>query len=127
MRLACQAYGREVVTLANKPPEGPTLGQYIDDARQRAGYSLRGLAAITGYPMSRINRLLKDEVDRPSPVTLMRLADTLSLSACGLFALAGHPYPGLDDMLRNDYGLPGEAITKVHDVIRTYSAPEGKR
>ena len=110
----------------NVSPQGPTLGQYLDDARQRAGFSLRALAAITGYPMSRINRLVKDEVERPSPATLIQLADVLNLSACGLFTLAGHPYPNLDDMLRNDYRLPGEAIAKVHDVIDTYSAPEGK-
>jgi transcriptional regulator with XRE-family HTH domain len=107
-------------------PDGPTLGRYLDDARQRAGFSLRALAAITGYPMSRINRLLKDEVERPSPATLVQLADALNLSASGLFALAGHPYPDLDDVLRNDYGLPDQAIAKVHDVIRAYAAPEGK-
>jgi transcriptional regulator with XRE-family HTH domain len=76
--------------------------------------------------MSRINRLLKDEVDRPSPATLVRLADALSLSACGLFALAGLPYPNLDDVLRTDYRLPHEAIAKVREVIAEYTAPEGK-
>jgi hypothetical protein len=69
---------------------------------------------------------LKDDVERPSPATLVQVADALNLSASGLFALAGQPYPDLDDVLRNDYGLPDQAIAKVHDVIRTYAAPEGK-
>jgi transcriptional regulator with XRE-family HTH domain len=109
----------------NKPPDGMTLGRYLDDARQHAGYSLRRLAAITGYPMSRINRLMKDEVDRPSPATLMQLANALDLSACALFTLAGHPYPEFDDMLRTDYGLPDEAITKIRDIIHGHATSEG--
>lgn len=110
------------------PPGGETtLGRYLDDARQHAGYSLRKLAAITGYPMSRINRLLKDEVDRPSPATLMQLADALNLPPCALFTLAGHPYPSLDDILRADYRLPDEAITKIHDIISGYAATERSR
>jgi transcriptional regulator with XRE-family HTH domain len=107
-------------------PPGPTLGQCLDNARQRVGYSLRGLAAAVGVPMSRINRLLKDEVERPSPATLVRLADALDLSTCQIFTLAGHPYPDLDDLLRTDYGLPDDAITKVHDVLYEYAALEGK-
>jgi hypothetical protein len=55
----------------------------------------------------------------------MQLADALELSACRLFALAGHPYPTLGDVLRTDYGLADEAITKVNAIIDAYAAPEG--
>jgi transcriptional regulator with XRE-family HTH domain len=110
-----------------KPTGGTTLGRYLDDARQQAGYSMRKLAASTGYPMSRINRLLKDEVGRPSPATLMQLSDALNLPVCGLFTLAGHPYPSLDDILRADYRLPDEAVAKIHDIIRDYAASERNR
>jgi transcriptional regulator with XRE-family HTH domain len=117
---------REVVMpIKATPADGQSLGQYLDDGRRRAGYSLRTLAAITGYPMSRINRLLKDEVDRPSPATLVHLADALQLSTCRLFGLAGHPYPDLDDVLRGEYRLPDEAIARIHDIINDYAAPEG--
>lgn len=77
--------------------------------------------------MSRINRLLKDEVDRPSPATLMQLADALNLSACDLFTLADHPYPNLADILRAHYHLPDEAITKINAIISDYAAPERNR
>jgi transcriptional regulator with XRE-family HTH domain len=112
---------------APAPTAGPSLGSYLDDARQCAGYSLRTLAAITGYPMSRINRLLKNEVDRPAPATLVHLADALGLSACRLFTLAGHPYPDLDDVLRSDYGLSAEAVATVRATIAAYTVPEGSR
>jgi transcriptional regulator with XRE-family HTH domain len=96
---------------------GPTLGGLLDSARRDAGYSLRQLATVTGIPMSRINRLLKDEVERPAPASLVRLAGALNLSVAHLFTLAGHPYPNLDDLLRNDYGLPEGAITEVTQLV----------
>jgi transcriptional regulator with XRE-family HTH domain len=103
---------------------GPTLGRLLDSVRRDAGYSLRQLAKETGMPMSRINRLLKDEVERPAPASLVRLAGALNLSVARLFTLAGHPYPNLDDLLRTDYSLSEEEIAEVTQMIDRL-APEG--
>jgi transcriptional regulator with XRE-family HTH domain len=105
-------------------PAGPTLGQRLDAARSEAGYSLRKLAEITGIPMSSINRLLKDKVAEPSPTSLVRLAKVLDLTPSELFALAGLPYPDLDDLLRNGYGLPDEAIAEIKAIIAEHAHGE---
>jgi transcriptional regulator with XRE-family HTH domain len=105
-------------------PTGPTLGQRLETARGDAGYSLRKLAEVTGIPMSSINRLLKDEVAEPSPASLVRLAKVLDLTPSELFALAGLPYPDLDDLLRNGYGLPEEAITEIRAIIDEHTGGE---
>jgi transcriptional regulator with XRE-family HTH domain len=97
-----------------------TLGQELEDARQQAGLSLRDLAQLIELPHSRINRIVKDEVERPSPDTLVRLARTLNLSVARLFTLAGYPYPDLDDLLTTDYRLPQAAIAEIHQVISNH-------
>ena len=109
------------------PPDassGPTLGQRLEEARRDSGHSLRKLAEATGIPMSSINRLLKDEVEGPSPANLVRLAKALDLNPSELFALAGLPYPDLDDLLRNGYGLPEEAIVEIRAIIAEHTREE---
>jgi transcriptional regulator with XRE-family HTH domain len=105
-------------------PTGPTLGQRLEAARGDAGYSLRKLAEVTGIPMSSINRLMKDEVAEPSPTSLVRLARVLDLTPSELFALAGLPYPDLDDLLRNGYGLPAGAIAEIKAIIAKHTGGE---
>lgn len=94
---------------------GTTLGDVLDSARNDAGYSLRQLAAVTAMPMSRLYRLLNNEVASPAPASLMQLAGALDLSLARLFKLAGHPYPSVEDLLTTDHGLPEDAVA---DVIR---------
>jgi transcriptional regulator with XRE-family HTH domain len=103
------------------PPDGSSLGRRLEAAREEAGYTLRKLAEVTGVPMSSINRLLKDEVAEPSPTYLVELAKVLDLNPSELFALAGLPYPDLDDVLRNVYGLPDEIITEIHSLIADHA------
>lgn len=104
----------------------PTLGRRLDEARRNAGYSLRKLAQATGIPMSSINRLLKDEVERPSAANLVRLAQVLNLKPGELFSLAGLPYPDLDELLREGYGLPEDAIAEVRAIVAEHTDPEGR-
>jgi transcriptional regulator with XRE-family HTH domain len=99
----------------------PTLGEEIDQARRQAGYSLRDLAGRTGIALSRINRIVTNEVERPSPETIKRLAGVLGLSLARLFTLAGYPYPDLDDLLRTNYRLPQSAIAKIHEIIEGHT------
>lgn len=99
-----------------------TLGQVLDAARQHAGYSLRQLETITGIHRSSIDRLLKDEVDEPTPDNLIWLADALELNAADLFVLAGLPIPtelpSLEPYLRTKYDLPPEALAEAQASIR---------
>lgn len=110
--------------MARETPSGTTLGGRLEEARRDAGLSLRQLAQATGIPMSSINRLLKDEVERPSPANLVRLAKVLELNPSELFTLAALPFPDLDDLLRTGYGLPEDAIAEIRAIIAAHSDRE---
>lgn len=111
-----------------KKAHGPnhTLGQYLESARQEAGYSLRQLATVSGVAMSSVNRLLKDEVAQPSPEHLTALARALELNATDLFLLAGLPLPAgtasLDIMLRKSYGVSDEEAPELKREIEALIA-----
>jgi transcriptional regulator with XRE-family HTH domain len=103
-----------------------TLGRHLEAARRQAGYSLRQLAALSGVPMSSVNRLLKDEVAQPTPEHLMALARVLECRDTDLFILAGLPIPAqgasLEVMLRRSYGVRVEDTPRlkqqIEDLIR---------
>ena len=104
--------------MTQKPREpSQTLGEHLEAARQQAGHSLRQLAALSGLPMSSVNRLLKDEVEQPLPDHLMALARALELNETNLFLLAGLPIPreaaSLDIMLRKGYGVSDEEVPEL--------------
>jgi transcriptional regulator with XRE-family HTH domain len=100
-----------------KGPKRLSLGQYLEQAREEAGISLRQLVAATGIPQTTINRLLKDEVEKPNPEHLTRLADALERNASDLFMVAGLPIPqgmpSIDALLRAEYDLPEEAVAEA--------------
>ncbi|MGW4475845.1 helix-turn-helix domain-containing protein [Nonomuraea sp. NPDC004354] len=106
----------------------PTLGQYLDAARKHARYSLRQLAQESGITLSSLYRLLSDDVDRPSTVNLMRLAQVLDLNPADVFARAGvnAPSPDLDTLLRSEYGLPDQAIAQIHAIIAAHAPQQGE-
>lgn len=109
----------------------PTLGQHLEAARQEAGYSLRQLAALSGLAMSSVNRLLKDEVEQPSPEHLAALARALELNATDLFLLAGLPVPreaaSLEIMLRKNYGVSDQELPALKRQIEALIADSQKR
>lgn len=112
-----------------------TLGQHLEAARQEAGLSLRQLAGLSGLAMSNVNRLLKDEVERPIPDHLIALARALELNETDLFLLAGLPIPqqpaSLDIMLRKGYGVSDEEIPElkreIEALIAQHSSPVKNR
>lgn len=110
----------------HRPESDLTLGQHLETARQEAGYSLRQLAAVSGLPMSSVNRLLKDEVEQPLPDHLVALARALELNATDLFLLAGLPLPdqaaSLDIMLRKGYGISDEEVPQLKREIEALIA-----
>lgn len=110
--------------MADTAPAKESLGSYLDQRRRLAGRGLRELARITDTSVSMVNRLLHDEIARPSPVTLALIAEALNLSLARLFTLAGYPYPDIDDILRSDHGLSDEEIS---DLRSRLSALEVRR
>ncbi len=99
-----------------------TLGVYIQQARERAGLSLRNLEAITGISRPMLNRLEHDQIDNPSPDVLLRLAEALELDSDDLFAFVGYrpsaKLPSLAPYLRSKYQLPPHAIAEASDALR---------
>jgi transcriptional regulator with XRE-family HTH domain len=114
--------------LVTKPNEHITLGHYLEEARAEAGLSLRQLAAASGVHVSSVNRLLKDEVDEPSPEHLVSIAEALDVSASDLFVLAGLPIPkelpSVDVMLRAEYGLSAEGLKEAKRQIAAIAEAE---
>lgn len=115
-------------------PKRVLLGQYLEQAREDAGISLRQLVAATGIPQTTINRLLKDEVEKPNPEHLTRLADALELNASDLFMVAGLPIPqgmpSIEALLRAEYSLPEEAVAEakrnIQAIVEKYDAGRPK-
>jgi len=103
-----------------------TLGEYLRVARERAGFGTRHLATISGVERSAIVRLEADEMAKPVPDYLVRLADALELNAADLFLLAGLPIPqelpSLAPYLRTKYQLPPDAVAEAEQGIRAILA-----
>lgn len=109
-----------------------SLGQYLEQAREDNGVSLRQLVAATGIPQTTINRLLKDEVEKPNPEHLTRLADALELNASDVFVVAGLPIPqgmpSIEALLRAEYDLPDEAVAEAKRNIQAIAEKyDGRR
>ncbi len=117
-----------MTTHATQTPE--TLGAHIQQARERAGLSLRNLEAITGISRPMLNRLEHDQIDHPSPDVLLRLAEALELDSDDLFAFVGYRpstnLPSLSPYLRTKYQLPPHAIAEaskaLRDILEKYDA-----
>lgn len=99
-----------------------TLGALIRQARERAGLSLRNLEAITGIPRATLNRLELDQVDNPSPDTLLRVAEALELNSDDLFTFVGYrsrtDLPSLAPYLRTKYRLPPNALAEASQALQ---------
>jgi len=104
------------------PQPATTLGATIRQARERAGLSLRQLAAMTGIPRMTLHHLELDEIDRPNPKLLHTLAERLELNSDDLFAFVGyrssHTLPSLAPYLRAKYQLPPEAVAEANEALR---------
>lgn len=105
-----------------------TLGRFIADLMNKAGYTNRSLATAAGVSESAIRNLLKYGVDGdakdPDARTLSRVAEALNVDALRLFRLAGYipPQPAAHSP-RGDYladifdHLPAEKQDAVLGVI----------
>jgi transcriptional regulator with XRE-family HTH domain len=107
-----------------------TLGRYLEKARQDADLTIRQLAAASDIPQTSLVRLLKDDVEMPSPDNLMSLAEALDVKASDLFLLASlpipHDLPSVDAMLRQEYGLSEEGLAEAKRQIASIAEKERK-
>src|SRR4051794_40556037 len=98
-----------------------SLGQFLDQARQAAGLSVRQLADASDVPKTVIGRLLRDEVEQPVHDYIIRIATALEVRASDLFLMANLPLPeelpSIEALLRSEYELPESAIAEAQAQI----------
>jgi transcriptional regulator with XRE-family HTH domain len=112
-----------------------TLGRYLEAARQEAGLSLRQLAEAADVQKTIVARLLRDDVKKPTPAILMRLATVLELRTSDLFLMAGLPIPtelpSVEALLRTEYDLPEDAVAEakqqIEAIVARYKATPNNR
>lgn len=100
---------------------GPTLGQYLREAREAlrardARYSVRGVAERLGIEASYLSKVERDIGSPPSEETLVRLALELGLNADVVLALAGKVSADLREAIRRRPELFGELIRELKDL-----------
>lgn len=104
----------------------PRLGSTLGDLRQKAGVSLRTVAAATGLDDSVLSKIENGGVKQPTQDTLRRLADYYDVEVEELYTMAGYEIagdlPSFAPYLRSKYKLEAEAIEELRnhfDYIRT--------
>jgi transcriptional regulator with XRE-family HTH domain len=101
----------------------PSLGEYLQQARKRAGLSQRHLAARTGMHHSYIARLENGEVrSRPKPGHLQRLADALSIDLADLLVFLGvrPTLPETRTYFRRAYGVNDDEASVIANLVEHY-------
>ncbi|WP_217921913.1 helix-turn-helix domain-containing protein [Miltoncostaea oceani] len=94
------------------------LEDVLRSARETSGLSIRRLAERTGLHHAGLARIELGE-QRPTPDTLLALAQALELDEADLFALAGYRLPdrlpSFPAYLRAKYRMPDEAATQLNE------------
>lgn len=70
-----------------------SLGQFLRQAREDKGFTLREVEVETDISNSYLSQLEGEKIKQPSPVTLYKLSETYGISYTDLMALAGYPVP----------------------------------
>lgn len=79
----------EMTSNANNPPSPRTLAATVRKYRERAGLSIRQLAALAGLHHSYLARLENGDNDRPTPEVLQGIARALKIDAVKLLRFIG--------------------------------------
>jgi transcriptional regulator with XRE-family HTH domain len=94
------------------------LEDVLRSARQASGLSIRRLAERAGIHHAGLARIELGE-QRPTPDTLLSLAQALELDEADLFALAGYRLPdrlpSFPAYLRAKYQMPDEAAVQLNE------------
>lgn len=105
----------------SEKPLPNTLGQYLEKGREEAGLSLRQLASASGIHESTVNRLLKDQIEKPLAEQVQQLARVLELNVTDALAYIGVVRPrGLPSTklyLREKRGLRGQALDEATEAV----------
>lgn len=70
-----------------------SLGQFLKQAREDRGFTLRGVELETDISNSYLSQMESDKIKQPSPVSLYKLSTTYGVAYADLMALAGYPVP----------------------------------
>ncbi len=70
-----------------------SLGQFIKQAREDRGLTLRAVEVETDISNSYLSQLESDKIKQPSPVSLYKLSTAYGVAYSDLMALAGYPVP----------------------------------
>jgi len=74
----------------------PTLGEYLQSAREAKKLSLRAVEKATGVSNAYLSQLESGKIKQPSPTILHKLSELYEVAYNELLALAGHPVPDDD-------------------------------
>lgn len=103
-----------------------TLGAYLREQREAAGYSLRQVAQLAGVQHTYLFRIENDTYTNPQPEYLQRIADVLELDVGELYAFLGMrpklPEPRI--YFRKAYGV---SATEADEIVRMLDERYGKR
>lgn len=109
-----------VVAVASAPrSEAPqTLGAYLREGRQAAGFTLRAVEAETGISNGYLSQIESGRVESPSPNMLHKLAAAYGIDYTDLLVRAGHRVPTAGpefDQERKFAGIPLRALEELDE------------
>lgn len=76
--------------------QNQTLGQFLKDAREKQGLSLRAVEKVTGISNSYLSQLEGDKIKQPSPTLLHKLCELYEVPYSTVMELAGYPTTNTD-------------------------------
>lgn len=107
-----------------------TLGQFLKDAREHKGLSLRAVATETGISNPYLSQLEGDKIKQPSPTLLHKVCELYEISYHTAMELAGYPAVQADEKTsshRNSFAArlgpvtrkEGEALIEYLEFLRS--------
>lgn len=91
-----------------------TLGQVLQEARRRKGWSLRQAEENTGIHNAHISQIESGKIVRPAPALLWSLANAYGIDYPRLIRLAGHVTKDAGQATRR--ALAGAALHALEDL-----------
>ena len=113
-----------------EPRQAKKLGQHLRQTREQFGISARELARRTELSDSSIVRIEQGQFLEPSPETLSRIAEALSLNLADLYVMADYPMPtelpSLKIYLRSKYdSLSATDVRAITDYAASIASKRG--
>ncbi len=90
----------------------PTLGEFLQAAREAKQLSLRAVEKVTGVSNAYLSQVESGKIKQPSPTILHKLSELYEVSYVDVMTLAGHPVPGEE----LDSGVPRRTLDRLGGV-----------